>query len=529
MRDSLKAMFHSQMSRLDDFIKQATMELKDACSKSVDRSTANLNALIAERQNELATLKESVIKTRECIGKYACQNQLIPKMLLNSLLHMKTKLTKASVHAVYIQQKMNTFIERSNLRVDSSLPGLLETLSLIDVTGQEQNDNKNSRQDESSKDDSSTSNASTCKQIFVGGILPKTNCMELRKYFSHYGTVEHAYISPYKLFGSVTFESEESVRKAISQPEHFICGRRVTVEEYIPKKSLPVLEPQPYKKESPSTHPWEAQKVFIGGISTESTIATVRSALSRLGPIEKIEMVPQQGFAIVVFKEPETAKLAISTRWYTVDGKRVEMLPYVPDKKTRDALARVTSSPQLMRQITPTPVLPPEKQTTVFVGGISWETTVDSLKSALSKLGPVQKVTLPPTRGFAIVVFAHPETAESAIATHWHLIDNKKVELLPFIPNRATKLKTLDSGVANSNARKLIIRGLDEGTTYTALRNYFINYGAIDYVSATDTGSWVLFKNAESVDLVLSTQPHLIRGKKVLLSKAEEEEASLLE
>ncbi|EUB57183.1 Sorting nexin-13 [Echinococcus granulosus] len=429
MRDSLKAMFHSQMSRLDDFIKQATMELKDACSKSVDRSTANLNALIAERQNELATLKD--------------------------------------------------------------------------------------RQDESSKDDSSTSNASTCKQIFVGGILPKTNCMELRKYFSHYGTVEHAYISPYKLFGSVTFESEESVRKAISQPEHFICGRRVTVEEYIPKKSLPVLEPQPYKKESPSTHPWEAQKVFIGGISTESTIATVRSALSRLGPIEKIEMVPQQGFAIVVFKEPETAKLAISTRWYTVDGKRVEMLPYVPDKKTRDALARVTSSPQLMRQITPTPVLPPEKQTTVFVGGISWETTVDSLKSALSKLGPVQKVTLPPTRGFAIVVFAHPETAESAIATHWHLIDNKKVELLPFIPNRATKLKTLDSGVANSNARKLIIRGLDEGTTYTALRNYFINYGAIDYVSATDTGSWVLFKNAESVDLVLSTQPHLIRGKKV--------------
>lgn len=78
------------------------------------------------------------------------------------------------------------------------------------------------------------------------------------------------------------------------------------------------------------------------------------------------------------------------------------------------------------------------------------------------------------------------------------------------------------------NARKLLIRGVSEGTTHTDLRNYFLNYGPVDYASVTGTEAWVVFKNAKTVNLVLATQPHFIRGRQIILSKPNEEDASLL-
>ncbi|KAL5966789.1 DAZ-associated protein 1, partial [Taenia solium] len=91
-----------------------------------------------------------------------------------------------------------------------------------------------------------------------------------------------------------------------------------------------------------------------------------------------------------------------------------------------------------------------------------------------------------------------------------------------------------DPGVTNAstvssivNARTLIVWEIDEGITHTAPRNYFLNYGAVDYVVVTETEAYVVIKNAESVNLVLATQPHFIRGRRLFLSKPDEEATSL--
>ncbi|EUB60682.1 RNA-binding protein Musashi [Echinococcus granulosus] len=218
----------------------------------------------------------------------------------------------------------------------------------------------------------------------------------------------------------------------------------------------------------------------------------------------------------------------------------------------------------------------------VFVGGISWKTTTDSLQSAFSKLGPIRKVDVYPTRGFAIVEFERPETAELVVSAHWHTVDDKRVEIRPYIPRKNAKKssdkpktlgltgdqpledisyrklydstshilssqrlghipaprekpETAGSGVtytnavsAITNARKLMMRGIGEGTTHAALRDYFINYGAVDHASITGTEAWVVFKNANTVNLVLATQPHFIRGRQLFLSKPDEEATSLV-
>ncbi|KAL5962888.1 hypothetical protein TSMEX_009375, partial [Taenia solium] len=544
LRDSLMVASNLQVSQLKHFIEQATLELKAACKVSVDRSTANLNAHFAEHQDGLEASKKSAVKTRECIEKYVCRRQLIYEMPLNCLLHMRTKLSEASARTSHILGRLDTLKKKDNFQIDLKVASFLATLSLIDATDQEVNDRQISFQDKPLEDGDATCHASKCKQIFVGGIPPRTKCMLLRKYFSRYGVVKNCYVSPYKPHGFVTFESEESARMAISEPVQLICGVKVAVKEYCSNKGRPALKTQSYKKDLPSAYPPEAKKVFIGGISFKSTLVSVHSALSRFGPIEELDMKPQSGFAAVVFKELEAAELAISKHWYGIDGKRVEILPFVPDKEARDALARLASKPQLSRGTinkpsSEAPPSPTQKGREVFVGDITQTMTADT-KSALSKLGPVEKVKVYPTRGFATVVFEDPKTAKLAILAHNQLIDNKVVVLRPSVPGYATNIstyqqKTPDSGASNASTvssmlkgRKLIVRGLSEDATHRDLENYFSNYGAIEYVSITATKARVVFKDAESVNIVLNTQPHFINHTMVSLNKPDRKKASLL-
>ncbi|CDS35567.1 hypothetical transcript [Echinococcus multilocularis] len=237
------------------------------------------------------------------------------------------------------------------------LTGALENVSLLDATEQEEKDYQSSCEDDDLEDDSVVRGASTRKQIFVGGIPARTNCEQLRNHFSRYGTVKNCFVSARKTFGSVTFESGESARKAISEPMQFVCGKRVKVKEYAAKKKHGASTPQPaedstneWRTKSPSlpshspptasnavpTSPAEErQRVFIGGVSHKTTVNSLRAALSTLGPIKSSYVNSKGGFAVVVFKQPETAKLAISAHWHIVDNKLVEMQPFMPNKMTK--------------------------------------------------------------------------------------------------------------------------------------------------------------------------------------------------
>nr|CDS24534.1 hypothetical protein EgrG_000300500 [Echinococcus granulosus] len=85
------------------------------------------------------------------------------------------------------------------------------------------------------------------------------------------------------------------------------------------------------------------------------------------------------------------------------------------------------------------PASPPEECQRVFISGISHKTTADSLRAALSTLGPIKACGISPSRGFAMVVFERPETAELAISTRWHIIDDELVEIQAFMPNEMSK------------------------------------------------------------------------------------------
>ncbi|KAM7540391.1 hypothetical protein Aperf_G00000025875 [Anoplocephala perfoliata] len=302
----------------------------------------------------------------------------------------------------------------------------------------------------------------------------------------------------------------------------------------------------PVVEEPPKLIP-DQKKVFVGGILPSTTKSTVESALSQLGPIKLLNVLSQRGFAVVLFEHPETADLALSTHWYTIDGKRVELRPFVPkkDEKKSDHLTNIlsaSSSSQSLVNVINTPDSKPLSPTTssesmldlrtIFVGGISAKTTEDTIRSSVSRFGQIEKVVISSTEGYATVTFESLDSATAATATHWLSINDKKVELLPYEPGKKKKKKRRnkqkpqsilpepsfssisetqesdDQSAEDISKRKLYVEGIETPISEVVLKLYFTRFGAIESCEITGQRACLIFECSKSVEAVLKASPH---------------------
>ena len=75
------------------------------------------------------------------------------------------------------------------------------------------------------------------------------------------------------------------------------------------------------------------QRVLVSGLSSQTTEKSLKSALSILGVVESVDLIPENGNAMVVFATPWDAQLACTTRFFQVDSKQVLLSPYKSSNK----------------------------------------------------------------------------------------------------------------------------------------------------------------------------------------------------
>jgi RNA recognition motif-containing protein len=162
----------------------------------------------------------------------------------------------------------------------------------------------------------------------------------------------------------------------------------------------------------------------------------------------------------------------------------------------------------------------------VFLGGLAWSTTEDSLKEYLEReLNiTVEKVTIMRdrqtgnSRGFGFVIVQNADDADKVVNAN-HLLDSKKIEAKRAIPK---------DEIQESNTRKLFVGGIPVNITDDEFKNHFIKFGTvteIQIVKDRNTGKsrgfgFVTFEDKDNVDHVL-TFPHVLLGKQVEVKKAE--------
>jgi len=165
----------------------------------------------------------------------------------------------------------------------------------------------------------------------------------------------------------------------------------------------------------------------------------------------------------------------------------------------------------------------------IFIGGLDFKSTEDSLKEHFSKFGELVDVVVmrfPDTqrpRGFGFITYSTDEEVDACQENRPHVVDGKQVET-----KRATPREARDNPDAGQSVKKVFVGGVSEDIEDEELQAYFEQFGEVAKVTRSmdkDTGKrkrfcFVEFNDYDPVDKCIIKGQHEIGGRRIDVKKA---------
>lgn len=163
----------------------------------------------------------------------------------------------------------------------------------------------------------------------------------------------------------------------------------------------------------------------------------------------------------------------------------------------------------------------------MFVGGLSWQTTPESVREYFSQFGDVAEVMVmkdPATRrsrGFGFITFSQAGSVSKVLNYPAHQLDGKLIEPKVAVPRKSNPKLVM-------RTKKIFVGGLSATTSLEDIKNYFEQFSkvkesmlAYDKVTNRHRGfGFVTFDNEDVVDKICEIHFHEINGKMVESKKA---------
>jgi len=171
----------------------------------------------------------------------------------------------------------------------------------------------------------------------------------------------------------------------------------------------------------------------------------------------------------------------------------------------------------------------PEQLRKLFIGGLSFETTDESLRAHFEQWGTLTDCVVmrdpqnKRSRGFGFVTYSSVNEVDAAMDARPHKVDGRLVE-----PKRAVSREDSSRPGAHVTVKKIFVGGIKEDTEESHLRDYFESFGKIEVIDImTDRASgkkrgfaFVTFDDHDSVDRIVIQKYHTVNGHNCEVRKA---------
>uniref|UniRef100_A0A8C7B773 RRM domain-containing protein n=1 Tax=Neovison vison TaxID=452646 RepID=A0A8C7B773_NEOVI len=171
----------------------------------------------------------------------------------------------------------------------------------------------------------------------------------------------------------------------------------------------------------------------------------------------------------------------------------------------------------------------PEQLRKLFIGGLCFETTDDSLREHFEKWGTLTDCVVmrdPQTkrsRGFGFVTYSCVEEVDAAMCARPHKVDGRVVE-----PKRAVSREDSVRPGVHLTVKKIFVGSIKEDTEEYNLRDYFEKYGKIETIEVMEDRqsgkkrgfAFVTFDDHDTVDKIVVQKYHTINGHNCEVKKA---------
>lgn len=171
----------------------------------------------------------------------------------------------------------------------------------------------------------------------------------------------------------------------------------------------------------------------------------------------------------------------------------------------------------------------PEQIRKLFIGGLSYTTTEESLSEFYSKWGELtdcvvmQDPATKRSRGFGFVTFKEAKMVDQCMSERPHKLDGREVEA-----KRAVSREESHKPGIHKSVKRLFMGGVKDNVTEQAVKDYFTTYGKVESVEMLvdkQTGKkrgfgFVNFNDYDVVDKIVQTRRHTICGVSIEVLKA---------